>query len=109
MLINLGSGRSHSCSPRFSDLIASFSFLCIVEFEVPEAFICRPVECLLADSTDVALRLEAGMELVWATEEGTAFCASRAASSGLLVMPSMNSIKRSPYGSGEIGEINFLS
>jgi hypothetical protein len=49
------------------------------------------------------------MELVWATEDGTAFCASRAASSGLLVMPSMNSMNRSPYGSGEIGEINFLS
>jgi hypothetical protein len=58
---------------------------------------------------DVVLRLETGIELAWATADGSAFCASRAASSGLLVMPSMNWMKRSPYGSGDMGEINFLS
>jgi hypothetical protein len=57
----------------------------------------------------VVLRLETGIELVCGIEDCAAFCASRAASSGLLVMPSMNWMKRSPYGSGAIGDINFVS
>ena len=34
---------------------------------------------------------------------------ARAASSGDLVMPSMKWMKRSPYGSGAMGEMSFLS
>jgi len=40
---------------------------------------------------------------------GGADCASRCASSGFLVTPSMKRMKRSPYGSGLIGEMSFLS
>ena len=58
----------------------------------------RRVEVALADS------LISG----WASA-AVASAFSRAASSGGLVMPSMNFIKRSPYGSGLIGESSFLS
>lgn len=44
------------------------------------------------------LRLDIGLELVCGIDVRDAFWASRAASSGLLVIPSMNSMKRSPYG-----------
>lgn len=41
--------------------------------------------------------------------DGSAGATSLAASSGDLVMPSMKRMKRSPYGSGEMGEMSFLS
>lgn len=40
---------------------------------------------------------------------GGANCNSRFASSGFLVTPSMKRMKRSPYGSGRMGDMNFVS
>ena len=52
--------------------------------------------------------LERVLEFVRGTE-GFVGASIRAASSGDLVIPSMKRMKRSPYGSGEMGEMSFLS